>query len=241
YFCRGIAEQGYKGQKSLKERREDGVTKQADLLSDDSGSEKSDMEYTTSEKLDMEEREYWDYDFIPVVGVIFSNFFIKGLDRKLVTFMKMTDSETHKPIGDFMHAAFIQLPAFDKRKEDCKTLFDEWMYNLTHMATMETMAFTSHQDIFNRLAKVANLATLSPAQRRQYDYDLKKARDYHNEMKFARKEAFSEGEAKGIAIGEAKGIMEGTVRTARNLKSLGASVEMIVAATGLSQTEVEAL
>ncbi|MDE7345567.1 MAG: Rpn family recombination-promoting nuclease/putative transposase, partial [Muribaculaceae bacterium] len=193
YFCRGIAEQGYKGQKSLKERREDGVTKQADLLSDDSGSEISDMEYAGSktsdieyagsEKFEMEEREYWDYDFIPVVGVIFSNFFIKGLDRKLVTFMKMTDSETHKPIGDFMHAAFIQLPAFDKRKEDCKTLFDEWMYNLTHMASMETMAFTSHQDIFNRLAKVANLATLSPAQRRQYDYDLKKARDYHNEMK----------------------------------------------------------
>ena len=101
------------------------------------------------------------------------------------------------------------------------------------MATMETMAFTSHQDIFNRLAEVANLATLSPAERRQYDYDLKKARDYHNEMKFARKQAFSEGEAKGV--------MEGTVRTARNLKSLGASVEMIVAATGLSQTEVEAL
>lgn len=40
---------------------------------------------------------------------------------------------------------------------------------------------------------MANLATLSPAERRQYDYDLKKARDYHAELSFARKKARAEG------------------------------------------------
>ena len=140
-----------------------------------------------------------------------------------------------------MHAAFIQLPAFDKRKEDCKTLFDEWMYNLTHMATMETMAFTSHQDIFNRLAKVANLATLSPAQRRQYDYDLKKARDYHNEMKFARKEAFSEGEAKGRAEGKAEGKAEGRLEVALNMKRAGMPTDIISKMTGLTAEEIKLL
>ncbi|MDE6077301.1 MAG: hypothetical protein K2G29_06165, partial [Muribaculaceae bacterium] len=94
---------------------------------------------------------------------------------------------------------------------------------------MESMAFTSHQDIFNRLAKVANLATLSPAERMQYDYDLKKARDYHAEMKFARNKAYKEGREEGREEGIQQGMQQGKreaiLEMARNLKHLGASNE----------------
>ncbi|MDE6421981.1 MAG: hypothetical protein K2K95_01025 [Muribaculaceae bacterium] len=114
---------------------------------------------------------------------------------------------------------------------------------------MESMAFTSHQDIFNRLAKVANLETLSPAERMQYDYDLKKARDYHAEMKFARNKAYKEGREEGIkqAIQQCiqQGIQEGKreaiLETARNLKALGASNYMISNATGLSIDQINSL
>ena len=137
------------------------------------------------------------------------------------------------------------------------------------MSTMESMAFTSHQDIFNRLAKVANLATLSPAERMQYDYDLKKARDYHAEMKFARNKAYKEGREEGIKQGREEGIKQGMqqgiqqgiqqaiqqciqqgiqegkreaiLETARNLKALGASNYMISNATGLSIDQINSL
>ena len=121
------------------------------------------------------------------------------------------------------------------------------------MSTMESMAFTSHQDIFNRLAKVANLETLSPAERMQYDYDLKKARDYHAEMKFARNKAYKEGREEGIKQGIQQaiqqciqqGIQEGKreaiLETARNLKALGASNYMISNATGLSIDQINSL
>lgn len=251
YSCRAVAEQGYKGRMSLKERRENGVLKHRDISSDISETEAFDdagigsQEAEQTEYRDREEKEYWDYDFTPVIGVIFSNFFIRGLDRKLVTFSKFMDIESHKPIGDYMQTAFIQLPAFDKPQDQCTTFLEQWIYNLTHMSTMETMAFTSHQDIFNRLAKVANLATLSPAERMQYDYDLKKARDYHAEMKFARKEAYTEGIEKGREEGREeglqRGIEKGILKTARNLKALGASTDMIAHATGLSEAEIEAL
>lgn len=231
YSCRAVAEQGYKGKMSLRERKEKGVMKHRDFAQE------------------REEKEYWDYDFTPVIGVIFSNFFIKGLERKLVTFSKFMDAESHRPIGDYMQTAFIQLPAFDKPEEECTTFFEQWIYNLTHMSTMESMAFTSHQDIFNRLAKVANLATLSPAERVQYDYDLKKARDYHAEMKFARNKAYTEGRDKGreegfengIQKGREEGFEKGILKTARNFKALGASTDMIVRATGLSEAEIAAL
>ena len=129
------------------------------------------------------------------------------------------------------------------------------------MSTMESMAFTSHQDIFNRLAKVANLETLSPAERMQYDYDLKKARDYHAEMKFARNKAYKEGREEGIKQGREEGIKQGIqqaiqqciqqgiqegkreaiLETARNLKALGASNYMISNATGLSIDQINSL
>ena len=114
---------------------------------------------------------------------------------------------------------------------------------------MESMAFTSHQDIFNRLAKVANLATLSPAERMQYDYDLKKARDYHAEMKFARNKAYKEGREEGLEKGREEGIQQGMqqgkreaiLEMARNLKALGASNDMIFNATGLSIDKINSL
>ena len=117
------------------------------------------------------------------------------------------------------------------------------------MSTMESMAFTSHQDIFNRLAKVGNLATLSPAERMQYDYDLKKARDYHAEMKFARNKAYKEGREEGLEKGREEGIQQGMqegkreaiLEMARNLKALGASNDMISNATGLSIDQINSL
>lgn len=78
---------------------------------------------------------------------------------------------------------------------------------------MEAMQFTSHQEIFNRLARVGNLATLSPVERSMYEYDLKKARDYHAELAYARKlakqEGFASGRAEGLAKGKAEGLAKG--------------------------------
>lgn len=189
---------------------------------------------------------YWDYEVVPVVGVFFSTFFINGIDRKLVTHARLLDTDNHKPLGDYMRYIFIQVPAFDKTKTECETRFDQWMYNLTHMSTMETMQFTSHQDIFDRLANVSNYAMLSDAERHQYDYDLKKARDYHAEMSYARKtariEGFAEGQAegraKGRAEGRAEGILEGRnqerLEIAKNLLKLGLSETEVSESTGLS-------
>lgn len=110
---------------------------------------------------------------------------IEGLPERVITYSKFMDTETHQPIGEHMQQVFIQLPAFNKKEEECVSFIDQWLYNLINMRDMETMAFTSHQDVFNRLAKMANLATLSPAAREQYEYDLKKARDYRAELKYA--------------------------------------------------------
>ena len=94
---------------------------------------------------------------------------------------------------------------------------------------------------FNRLAKVGNLATLSLAERMQYDYDLISARDYQAEMKFARNKAYKEGREEGMQQGMQQGKMEAILEMAHNLKALGVSNDMISTATGLSIDKINSL
>ena len=50
-----------------------------------------------------------------------------------------------------------------------------------------------------------------------------------------------EGMAEGMAKGRAEGRAEGRVETARNLKLLGVSTDLIIKSTGLSQEEIAKL
>ncbi len=220
YLCRMIAEQGYKGT--------------IDPLGDNDAPGDGDTQSDT--------KRYWDYNVVPVVGVFFTDFFIKGLDKKLLTRCRIMDQETHKPVGDEMRMVFIQVPAFNKKEEECVTFFDQWMFNLKNMDHMDRMRFTSHQDIFKRLDKVANYATLSPEERRQYEYDLKRARDYHAELAYARKEAMIEGRAEGHAEGMAQGRAEGRAEGMAQGRAEGRAEGMAQGrAEGMAQGRAEGL
>ena len=54
-------------------------------------------------------------------------------------------------------------------------------------------------------------------------------------------EGLAEGRAEGLAEGREEGRAEGVMETARNLKQLGLSLDMIAQATGLSHKELESL
>ena len=51
----------------------------------------------------------------------------------------------------------------------------------------------------------------------------------------------SKGRAEGIEIGMSKGIEEGVRKTAKNMKQLGVSVDIIAQSTGLSVEVIETL
>lgn len=184
------------------------------------------------------ENDDWNYDVIPVIGVFFCNFYVKGLEHKLVQHLRLCDTETHKPIGNLMRYLFIQFPAFKKSKEECDTEFSQWIYILKNMRDMQTMPFTSHREIFERLAKVSSVAGLSPEERRQYDYDVKKARDYKEEMAQAKIDGRAEGRAEGLAEGRVEGRAEEKRDIASAMKKMGLDLLTIEQVTGLSRAEI---
>ena len=69
--------------------------------------------------------------------------------------------------------------------------------------------------------------------------------DYDTDIAVQREESFDLGHERGLIEGEARGkslgLAEGKLETARNLRTMGLSIEDISKATGLTVQEVEQL
>ena len=66
-------------------------------------------------------------------------------------------------------------------------------------------------------------------------------RDTYNQIEYARETGREEGREEGHKVGKEEGLKEGQSKIAMNLIRLGASCEIIVQATGLSEEEISRL
>ena len=72
---------------------------------------------------------------------------MEGLSWKPFTTGRLHDDDTGEPIGNFQRYAFVQIPCFNKEKEECKTLLKQWIYNIKNMGRTQNIAFTEQNDI----------------------------------------------------------------------------------------------
>ncbi|MDE6772212.1 MAG: hypothetical protein K2J49_06390, partial [Muribaculaceae bacterium] len=90
-----------------------------------------------------------------------------------------------------------------------------------------------------------NYMQMSPDERRAYEHYLDNLRIEEDYLESAKLEGIAEGEAKGREEGRKEGRKEGREETllemARNLKSMGMSVDLIIKATGLSAESINTL
>lgn len=161
------------------------------------------------------------------------DFLHSELPPKPITKVGLTDYATGEPMGNYMRYVYIQLPSFNKEENDCVTYSDQWLFNIKNMGPMQNVAFTRQNDVFQRLANVGSIASLSEADRRLYESDLKFARDHHAQIADAREES--------EAIGREKGRKEGLVEAAIGFLKLNQPAALVAQATGFSLQEVERL
>ena len=201
----------------------------------------------------------WKYGFNPVYGVYFTDFKINDMPERVKTHVKLCDLEDGKPLSDMMCLSFIQLPFFNKSKEECKTGFDQWIYVLKNLDTMETMPFTEEKAIFAKVKDISEYRSLNKEQKEEYDDALKRYRDYHLTLYTAREEGveygraegrtegLTEGHAKGLTEGHAKGRAEGRAegateerrRNALNLLKAGMDLDTISSIINLTDSDIE--
>ena len=82
---------------------------------------------------------------------------------------------------------------------------------------------------------------MTPEERHAYDEHLSAMMIQNDVLDTAKLEGLIEGRQEGLKEGIDKGKMEGKKETARNLKKMGLSIEMIIDATGLSAEEIGVL
>lgn len=158
--------------------------------------------------------KHWKYDYLPVYCVSFMNFVMDGYPDRFRIDAALCDLETRKLFSDKQRYIFIQTRLFDKKTPDeCVTDFDQWMYNIINMPTMETMAFTQQKILFDRLEKMASYATLSAEDRMAYDADLKAYRDMVGQLDYAEARGEARGEARMIRAMAEQGINLDTIAT----------------------------
>ena len=118
------------------------------------------------------------------------------------------------------------------------------------METIKRLPWAAQNSVFQKLAEIADVSSLTKEERLHYDEALRKYRDTLCVLESAeqrgvkrglakgREEGRAEGLAKGCAEGLAKGRAEGRIETARNMKADGMSIELIQKYSGLSPEEI---
>ena len=207
----------------------------------------------------------WDYDLKPVTVVAILNFKFNHdetwPDERYHSSYRLREDCTGEIMTDTLRFVFLELYRFKKQLWELETTFDKWMYLLRHMHTMTTIPEIFQTPEFKRLFILAEIGKFTPEEYKQYIKSLGNMSDYYNVIDTAAEEAEKRGRAEGIEIGMSKGRAEGlaegreigrsegieagsrkaNMETAKNLKQLGVSVDIIAQSTGLSYKVIETL
>ena len=113
------------------------------------------------------------------------------------------------------------------------------------MDTIKRLPWAAQNSVFQKLAEIADVSSLTKEERLHYDEALRKYRDTLCVLEGAEqrglKRGREEGLAKGLAKGRAEGRAEERIEIARNMKANGLSVDLIAACCGLSPEEIAKL
>ena len=99
--------------------------------------------------------------------------------------------------------------------------------------------------MFQKLAEIADVSSLTKEERLHYDEALRKYRDTLCVLESAEqrglKRGREEGRTEGLTEGLAKGRAEERIEIARNMKAKGLAIDLIAECSGLSSEEIAKL
>ena len=122
--------------------------------------------------------------------------------------------------------------------DECENDFDRWIYVLKNMETIKRLPWAAQNSVFQKLAEIADVSSLTKEERLHYDEALRKYRDTLCVLESAEQRGVKRGREEGLAKGLAKGRAEGRIETARNMKAKGLPVDLIAECSGLSPEEI---
>ena len=196
--------------------------------------------YTSHAIVNQSIRGNWNYKLSPVYTICFMNFLNKddGIN-KFRTDVGICDMKTGALLSGNVRIVYLALPLFKREEADeCKDDFERWIYILKNMSTFERMPFLAKNAVFQKLAAITDVRTLSKQEMEKYDEDLKNLRDAYATYEYAENKGLAKGLEKGLEKGREEGMDEANRKTVRNLTAMGMSPDIIAKATGLSKDKI---
>ncbi|MBR1775026.1 MAG: PD-(D/E)XK nuclease family transposase [Bacteroidales bacterium] len=170
----------------------------------------------------------WNYKLNPVHTIGILDFAFDD-DEEFQRTAKLIDVATHKVFYDKLSYTLIELPKFNKKENELKTMYDKWIFVLKNLSYLKERPVELQERVFKTLFENADIEKFSPEVRRQYEMEYVAYNDINNIVDTAKNEGIEEGEKyKALEI-------------AKNLKSMGMDVVTIQKATGLTAEDLAKL
>ena len=187
----------------------------------------------------------WQYDIKGVYLIAFLNFRRPDIGEEFRTDVMLMNKKSKEIFSDKLRLVYLQLPLFEKGVDECENDFDRWIYVLKNMETIKRLPWAAQNSVFQKLAEIADVSSLTKEERLHYDEALRKYRDTLCVLESAEQRGLKKGRAEGLAEGRAEGLAkgraEGRLEIARNMKADGMSIELIQKYSGLSPEEIAKL
>ncbi|PDS22539.1 Rpn family recombination-promoting nuclease/putative transposase [Flavobacterium branchiophilum] len=197
--------------------------------------------YSTFPIQEQAERGEWNYNLKAVycIGILdftFDDYETEPEKSEVIHTIKLKN-QNGKTFYDKLTYIYLEMPNFDTKEADLKTRIEQWLYFIKHLEDFQSIPTIFNDAIFYKAFEKAEIAKYGPNELMKYEDSLKNYRD----LKGVIDTAFDEGKLEGILEGKLEGILEGKLETAKSLKKLGISIDLIIEATGLSKEEIEKL
>lgn len=202
--------------------------------------------YSTFPIREQAKRADWNFELKAVYTIAILDFVFdsdKNEPNKFRYDVKLQDIETNKIFYDKLTFIYLEMPKFKKSIDELSTRFEKWLYLIRNLNQLERIPESLRERIFEKVFETAEIAKFTPEQILSYEDSLKYYRDLKNSLDTAREEGEAEGIIKGEQIGIVKGeqigIVKGKLEVARNMLSIGLSLEVIAQALELTEEELK--
>ena len=167
------------------------------------------------------------------------------------------EKESHDLLAETIVIIFAELANFTKTEQECLTETDQMLFVLKNIGRLMQQPPWLQKEVFDRIFRGCEIAQFDERKRIIYEQEMYDEDRRLSELRTATKDGFAEGKKEGMKEGmkegikegikegkkegKKEGIKEGKVESARNLKALGVSDEIIAQATGLPLEVVKSL
>jgi predicted transposase/invertase (TIGR01784 family) len=205
--------------------------------------------YSTFPIREQADKGNWNYNLKAVycIGILdftFNDYDTEPERHEVVHTIKLKDQHG-KVFYDKLTYIYLELPNFTMPAERLETRLEQWLYFIKHLEDFETIPAIFSDAVFAQALETAAIASFRVADLDQYEASLKVFRDnkatYDYAVETAWDNGLQRGLQQGLEQGLEQGIQEGIQSVAKALKAQGIATAVIVASTGLSAKDIDAL